>query len=983
MKNCGALLLLLITGIICHGQALEWANAIEGTHYSVFSDDSNNVYITGGYAGTIDIDPGPATLNTTGGGSQLYLLKLDSAGHYLWHQQFPLIGTPPNKFDCVGFAIGGDGSIFMSGTFRGRVDFDPGPGVTSDSSFYEATYLMKLNTQGELDWVKTFNGSYSVFPEDMKMTSNEEIVIIGEFQGTGNFNTSGGTNYITSAGNRDVFVVRMDSTGEIVWAGILGGTSLDYPVGVALDAMDNIYVTGLFYDTADFDPGPDTANLMVPHGLGTFITKLDPTGNYLWSKGFVGDSIPILSPNVRCADIEVDGSDNVIVSGYFYGTVDFDPGTGTSYASANPSAANAFITKLNSSGNYVWNKVIDSPITTNPFATQTDDFDNVYVSGQIMDPGTVDMDPGAGVFNITNSVDGELFLLKLDSLGEFVWVNQFETTGSSFSSRIHINRAGNIIHTGHYDGTIDADPSSGVHLLNPLSGFNDDMFIIKINQDSCSFLSFTFDSLVDVSCAASGYGEVVASGGQPPYDYSWNTSPVTNDSSVVFTTGGYYDITITDGIGCVRNTSVLIGGPSVISGYDLNVNMIPQNEFRPGFSNTICLDAFNAGCTPVSGTLVFVLDSGLTYTGSSIAPATVSGDSLIWNFSNLTYDSTHFAPCVYVTASTALQIGNHLCFDLYINPDGSDTNPANNIKLPCHEIVGSLDPNDKAVYPAGVCQPNYVSKETLTYTIRFQNTGTADAINIFIIDSLDADLDINSVIIVGKSHEPMITELLPGNVLKFRFDDIHLPDSATNEPESHGYVIFEVDPLSSVANGTEITNRVGIYFDFNDPVITNTVFNTIVDSVPSFDYSINLTGNDIVVNAGPSYSYQWFECNTSLIPISGETSNVFSSPTSGNYAVAISNGGCADTSDCMAINVMNIEERIGNTVLVYPNPSENLITVERSLSTSTNLRLFDISGRFVKSIPLVGSKNELDISHLTNGLYIIDVDSFRLRFVKN
>jgi len=120
----------------------------------------------------------------------------------------------------------------------------------------------------------------------------------------------------------------------------------------------------------------------------------------------------------------------------------------------------------------------------------------------------------------------------------------------------------------------------------------------------------------------------------------------------------------------------------------------------------------------------------------------------------------------------------------------------------------------------------------LTYTIRFQNTGNADAINIFLLDTLSSDLEINSLKILGKSHEPMITEFLPGNILKFRFDNINLPDSMSNEAQSHGYVVFEISPKENLPIGTVISNSAAIYFDFNPPIITNTVISTYTDSIP-------------------------------------------------------------------------------------------------------------------------------------------------------
>src|SRR3990172_7240671 len=103
------------------------------------------------------------------------------------------------------------------------------------------------------------------------------------------------------------------------------------------------------------------------------------------------------------------------------------------------------------------------------------------------------------------------------------------------------------------------------------------------------------------------------------------------------------------------------------------------------------------------------------------------------------------------------------------------------LKIYCYHVIGSYDPNIIDVYPPGICEPHFISNDQLlTYSIHFQNTGNADAIDIYVLDTLDSDLNFNSVRVIGNSH-PLITEVLPGNVLKFRFDNIHLADSSSNE----------------------------------------------------------------------------------------------------------------------------------------------------------------------------------------------------------
>jgi uncharacterized repeat protein (TIGR01451 family) len=150
------------------------------------------------------------------------------------------------------------------------------------------------------------------------------------------------------------------------------------------------------------------------------------------------------------------------------------------------------------------------------------------------------------------------------------------------------------------------------------------------------------------------------------------------------------------------------------------------------------------------------------------------------------------------------------------------------------QLVGnSYDPNDKVVARPEAAIQHFgeptssldgTTQETLSYTIRFQNTGTAPAQNIYIIDTLDADLDWSSLTLVEATHNMQIVNLGNG-VMRFEFPSIWLPDSTTNEPESHGHLVYRIRENSSATVGTEIENTAYIYFDWNAPIITNTTYN--------------------------------------------------------------------------------------------------------------------------------------------------------------
>ncbi len=246
----------------------------------------------------------------------------------------------------------------------------------------------------------------------------------------------------------------------------------------------------------------------------------------------------------------------------------------------------------------------------------------------------------------------------------------------------------------------------------------------------------------------------------------------------------------------------------------------------------------NSGCDTVSGQLTLVKDSRVTYDASatSVPADIVRGDTLIWNYANMcslaggAYWNSFFSN-VSFTPDGTVAIGDILCFRVYTNIPAADIDPTNNDYSVCMPVVYSYDPNEKEVSPKGTGPDGDIlpSQDTLTYNIHFQNTGTASADNIKIIDTLDSHITAKSLKIIGTSHN-MTPQWLTPNVVEFDYNNINLPDSGANEAASHGEVRFSVVLNHGLPLGTQIKNKAYIYFDLNPPVITNTTLNTIETS---------------------------------------------------------------------------------------------------------------------------------------------------------
>lgn len=333
-----------------------------------------------------------------------------------------------------------------------------------------------------------------------------------------------------------------------------------------------------------------------------------------------------------------------------------------------------------------------------------------------------------------------------------------------------------------------------------------------------------------------GIGNITIVANPGPY-YAMTNS--TGDYSLVAPFGNY---TITQVLPQYYNEICPVSGSypitidslnNTVANIDFADTIVPIQEVsillssgtpRPGFNFSYYLNYSSLSYVPMNGMVSLVTDNLLTFNNASITPDVISGDTLFWNYSNLQmFENRAITATFYVPADVNL-LGDTLRACAQITPLIGDVNVTDNTT--CYErvIVGSYDPNDKQVFPQG----DILQTDTeLTYTIRFQNSGTDTAFNVVVIDTLSANLDVTSLRKVMASH-PFEYSVSGQGVLTFTFNNILLPDSNVNEPASHGLIEFTIDQKSSNPIGTEIENTAEIYFDFNPPIVTNTVLNTVV-----------------------------------------------------------------------------------------------------------------------------------------------------------
>lgn len=261
---------------------------------------------------------------------------------------------------------------------------------------------------------------------------------------------------------------------------------------------------------------------------------------------------------------------------------------------------------------------------------------------------------------------------------------------------------------------------------------------------------------------------------------------------------------------------------------DLDVVLLPISDARPGFDASYRLIYTNKGNQELSGTINLSFDAGrISFLNATPPPANQTPGNLNWLFINLSpYQTGSIDIRLHVNPPPLVNGGDLLSFLSTIYPVSGDETPGDNIFTLNQTVVNAWDPNDKLVTEGDRISIDKAG-DFLHYIIRFQNTGTANALSVIVKDSLTANLNWDSFSPVSASH-PFRTVIEKGNKVEFIFDGINLPGKDMNEPASHGFIAYKIKPKTGIAPGETIYNKAAIYFDFNQPVITNTVSTTVI-----------------------------------------------------------------------------------------------------------------------------------------------------------
>jgi hypothetical protein len=381
-----------------------------------------------------------------------------------------------------GIAVDSSGNVYTTGYFRDTADFDPGVSTFNlTSAGGDDIFVAKLAGNGNFVWAKCIGGTNGDYGTGITVDSSGNVYTTGYFYGTVDFDPGASISNLTSAGGYDIFVSKLDSSGNFVWAKNMGGIDYDYGNGIAVDSNGNVYTTGSFVLTADFDPGASISNLTSAGGYDIFVSKLNNSGNFVWAKNMGGTNNDYgTGYKDEGYSIAVDSSFNVYTTGIFYDTADFDPDNVGATTLTSAGSHDIFVSKLDSSGNFVWAKSMGGVYDDRGYSIAVDSSRNaVYTTGEFV--LTADFDPDAGTANLTSAGVGDIFVSKLDSSGNFVWAKNMGGIVYDYGYGIALDSSGNVYTTGLFGETADFDPDS-VNTSNLTSVGGSDVFVSKLDN---------------------------------------------------------------------------------------------------------------------------------------------------------------------------------------------------------------------------------------------------------------------------------------------------------------------------------------------------------------------------------------------------------------------------------------------------------------------------------------------------------------------
>lgn len=643
---------------------------------------------------------------------------------------------------------------------------------------------------------------------------------------------------------------------NLVWAHQNGGLADDKGNAVAVDGAGNVYTTGQFRVWVDFDPGPGTSNLVAVQE-DIYIQKLDAAGNFVWVKQMSGINAEY------GVGLAADNSGNLIVTGVFQGTVDFDPGPGTAYLTAT-GAEDYFILKLNPSGNLTWLRHLSSPYPFTIMAMTMDNAGRSYFAGSFED--SLDADPGPGATQLASQGLYDAFIIKLDAAGDLIWAKQFGGPDIESADALAVDNNGNVLLCGYFSDTVDFDPGPGVYEVGMMGG--SDIFLQKLDAAGNFIWART------IGDASADYGRCV------------DTDPGGN---IYFA-------------GTFEGTTDLDPGPGT-----LPVSVSGQSDYfiekLDPAGNLIWVNAFGSNSGQNINSLVVDTNGNCYATGNF--QGTLDLDPGPGNFSLQAFGSDD----IYVQK---LNAAGHFVHAFHMGGMNTDYPTAIAYDPTGHVLLTGYI-NDTADFDPGAGQYPLISSGAQDIFVARFTAGCGQ--------------------VYSSIQEEACNSYLS-------------PSGMYNWTSSGTYT----DTLPGFCGDSIIT------IDLNIIALPNTV---------SQQWS-TLTAD------ASNASYQWLDCNQNYAPLPGETAQQFTAVTDGLYAVRVSNGTCTDTSACIPMVNVALDETSGSWRSIWPNPCSDILHI-RTSSVVAQGSIYDLQGRLRDAFFPAADDWSVPVHHLPAGMYLLEL----------
>lgn len=746
------------------------------------------------------------------------------------------------------------------------------------------------------------------------------------------------------------------------WAINVGGASDDIGTSIAVDTLGNTYTLGAFYGTADVDPGPGVYNL-TSIGLGdAFVLKVDQNGNFVWALKIGGSGYTVGQ------SIAVDNAGNTYVAGYFRGTADFDPDTTVYNLTSFSILSDAFIAKYDVNGKLVWAKQFGAIGADHANSLVLDSIANIYVTGEFL--YDVDFNPSADTSILSSNGVTDIFVLKLDSSANFIWVKNLGGTEFEYGNDIALDKKGNLYTTGAFSGLADFDPGNNV--FNLTNTGNNDVFICKLSNNGSFIWAKSFGG------AQEDWGHAIA------IDANYNVG-ITGyfRDSVDFNTGvdtlfkkshGAEDFFISklDSAGNFKWANTY-GSSSFDYAYDIDFDASGNIYTTGTFNDSVDFDAgLNFDYKHPNGLhdlFILKLDS----IGNSVWAESIGG---------LNYDRGQSIKIgsgnkIYLTGWFQSTV------DFNVNQNTNNLTSSGSYDAFVLKML-QCAPSQSQVYinscnnyisPSG----NYVWNSSGVYLDTIANSGECDSvitINLTIQNAISSNINITSCqyyqtpsgsqtfYTSGIYYDTLNTALGCDSIITINLTVLPITNAILYDTSCYSYVS---------PSGLNTYYSSGVYYDtlLNsngcDSIIQQ---NLIINQV---DLAITDSSYFLMANA-QNASFQWLSCDNAWNEILGETNQVYAPIVSGNYAVAITQNNCIDTSACYFITALTGLNNTDAPNLIYPNPTSgkiNLFFPKNMLDGEIILK--DVVGNFITKFIITNTVYEnFDITG-SPGVYFLEI----------